>query len=87
MLISPMQKDYVTSGEFGELKRYAKDGFEKTFEHIDNLETQMLTRFDVLETNMNTRFSGIDSRLNSLEGKIDTLSDQLKLLVKYVIKP
>lgn len=57
---------------FGEARKYVDDGFTKVFEQVDNLENQVLERFN-----------GIDKRFDSLEGKMDRMHKDINMtLVK-----
>jgi len=86
MTISPIQfnKNHVTKGEFGEHTQYVKDGFEKVFEQVDNVETILTNRIDLLETNMDKRFDAVDTRLESVDKHLDSLDKQLGLLTTQV---
>jgi flagellar capping protein FliD len=82
MVLSPIQQDsdYLTRGEFRDHNQYMRNGFEKVFEQIDNVEIHLIDRLDKvdaridsvdkridsLESNMNRRFSSIDRKIDNI---------------------
>lgn len=84
MAISPLQfnRDYVTKGEFREHKQYIKDGFEKVFGQIDNVETIVTNRIDLLESNMNKKFVIIDEKFDAVDKKFDLVGRRFDSLEK-----
>jgi hypothetical protein len=78
-ILSPMQQDYVNKEEFGEFKEefytldsYVRDGFGKTFEQIDNVESILIDKID-----------GVESRLGK---KIDIMAGDVSWLKRSVGK-
>ncbi len=81
MMLSPIQpnKDYLTREEFRNHDQYMRDGFEKVFEQVDNVEIILTDRIDALEARMDKRFDSIDATL-------DSLTTQVTLLTKITTK-
>ncbi len=102
MMLSPIQpnKDYLTREEFRNHDQYMKDGFEKVFEQVDNVEIILTDRIDALEVRMDKRFDSVDKRLNSIDAtlgslttqvdsfaaQVDSLATQVTLLTKITTK-
>lgn len=75
MTISPIkQPDYITRKEFSDFRMYVEEGFEKTNEHIDNLETKV----DNLKIYMNEGFVKTNEHIDNLEKGLKSYIDTSK---------
>jgi hypothetical protein len=84
MILSPMQHDYITREEFRDHDQYMKDGFEKVFEQIDNVEITVTGRIDVLETRMNKKFELIDKKFDSIDRRFDAIDKRFDGMDKKI---
>jgi peptidoglycan hydrolase CwlO-like protein len=84
MILSPMQRDYLDRGEFGEFreefkgfKSYVEDGFEKVFEQADNVESTLISRIDTVEANLGKKIDRVEAKVDSLESKVGGLESKI----------
>lgn len=75
-------------------QKYIEDGFEKVFEHVDNVEKILGDRIDNVEKTLGDRINNVETVLgdridafrNEVNGKFDSISTQLVLLTKITNK-
>lgn len=74
MNILPFQSEYVTKGEFYELKQFVDDGFEKVFTNINAVESSLSRKIDAVETSLSRKIDVVELALAT---KIDASKDEV----------